>query len=188
MRRTATTSVNVIKLAVLGMSSVLLLAPTVSAEQHAGGAGQTLMATIKPVDTGQDRVADVTYGTAKFTQGSGKVDVLVQVSGVPLGGRETVESADGGPATVGFDARIVKGSDCATRGPRRDRAGGAAAAARAGQRLGDPDGLDRQGHAAADRGSAGRLQLADQQVGTRGLWRDRQQVAASSLIRGAERV
>lgn len=114
MRPTATTTVNVIKLAVLGMTSVLLLAPTVSAEQHTGGAGQTLMATIHPVDPKLDRIADTSVGTAKFTQGSGKIDVLVQVAGIPLGGREATAPADGGPATVGFDARVVKGSDCAT--------------------------------------------------------------------------
>ena len=57
---------------------------------------------------------DISIGTAKFTQGDGKVDVLVQVSGVPLGAREAEASADGGPATVGFNTHVVKGSDCAT--------------------------------------------------------------------------
>lgn len=116
MRRTATTSMALIRLAVLGTTGVLLLAPTVSAEQQGGGAGQTLMATIHSVDTSQDKVAKISYGTAKFTQGSGKVDVLVQVAGIPLGGREAELSADGGPATVGFDVHILKGSDCATVG------------------------------------------------------------------------
>jgi len=116
MRRTATTFVDMIKLAVLGTTSVLLLAPTVSAEQHGGGAGQTMMATINPVVTGLDRVGKASYGTVKFTQGSGKVDVLIQAAGVPLGGREAELAADGGPATVGFDVRIVKSSDCATAG------------------------------------------------------------------------
>jgi hypothetical protein len=117
MRRTATTILDAIKLAVLGTTSVLLLAPTVSAEQHGGGAGQaagqTLMATINPVDPGLDRVAKTSVGTVKFTQGSGKVDVLVQASGIPLGGREAEVASDGGPATVGFDTRVLKGSDCA---------------------------------------------------------------------------
>jgi hypothetical protein len=107
--------VAVIKLAVLGVTSVLFLAPSVSAEQQKAGAGQTMVATINPVDTTQDRVANkISYGTAKFTQGSGKVDVLVQAAGVPVGGREAEPSADGGPATVGFNMRIVKSSDCAT--------------------------------------------------------------------------
>ena len=86
--RTATTILDAIKLAVLGTTSVLLLAPTVSAEEHGGGAGQTLMATIHPVDAKLGRVAETSAGTVKFTQGSGKVDVLVQASGIPLGGRE----------------------------------------------------------------------------------------------------
>lgn len=117
MRRTATTILDAIKLAVLGTTSVLLLAPTVSAEQHGGGAGEaagkTLMATIHPVDAKLGRVSDTTVGTVKFTQGDGKVDVLVQASGIPLGGREADLVADGGPATVGFDTRILKGDDCA---------------------------------------------------------------------------
>jgi len=115
MRGNTTTFLAVIKLAVLGMTGVVLLAPTVSAEEHGGGAGQTLMATIHPVDTSQDKVAQkISYGTAKFTQGDGKVDVLVQAAGIPLGGREAEVASDGGPATVGFDVHLVKGSDCAT--------------------------------------------------------------------------
>lgn len=120
MRRTVTTTmaklakVASIELAVLGTTGILLLAPTVSAEQHGGGAGQTLMATINAVDPELDRVSKTSYGTAKFTQGDGKVDILVQASGVPLGGRESEVVADGGPATVGFDVYVLKGSDCAT--------------------------------------------------------------------------
>lgn len=118
MRRTATmkmaSRLASIKLAVLGTTGVLLLAPTVSAEQQGGGAGQTQMATIHAVDPELDRVSKTSYGTAKFTQGDGKVDVLVQASGIPLGGREAEIGADGGPATIGFDVYVLKGSDCAT--------------------------------------------------------------------------
>jgi len=97
------------------MTGILLLAPPVSAEQHTGGAGQTMMATINPVVVSQDKVATkINYGTVKFTQGNGKVDVLIQAAGVPLGGRETELGTDGGPATVGFNVRVVKSSDCAT--------------------------------------------------------------------------
>jgi len=113
MRRTATTKmakVSSIKLAVLGTAGVLLLAPAASADQG----GQTLMATIHAVDPQLDRVSQTSYGTAKFTQGSGKVDVLVQASGIPLGGREAEVTTDGGPATIGFDVYVLKGSDCAT--------------------------------------------------------------------------
>jgi hypothetical protein len=102
-------------LAVLGVTSVLFLASSCSAQRKPAAAGPTMMATINPVDTAQDRVASkINYGTAKFTQGSGKVNVLVQAAGVPLGGREPELSADGGPASVGFNVRIVKTADCAT--------------------------------------------------------------------------
>jgi hypothetical protein len=107
MRRTAISSFGLTTLAVLGgLTGILCLAPAASA-------GQTMMATLKPVDTEQNRVGREDYGTVKFTQGKGKVDVLVQADGVPLGGSELQQPADGGPASVGFKLRIVKSSDCA---------------------------------------------------------------------------
>lgn len=110
MRSTTTNAVNLIKLGVLGVMSVVFLAPSPSA-----AAGQTMMATINPVDTARDHVEKkVNYGTAKFTQGSGGVNVLVQAAGIPLGGREPEASGDGEPATVGFKIRIVKSADCGT--------------------------------------------------------------------------
>lgn len=110
MRSTTMTAVNLIRLGVLGVMSVVILAPSPSAV-----AGQTMMATLNPVNKAQDRVdKGVNYGTAKFTQGSSKVDVLVQAAGIPLGGREPEGSGDGEPATVGFNVRIVKSADCAT--------------------------------------------------------------------------
>jgi hypothetical protein len=110
MRRPATGSATLTILAVLGgLTSVLCLAPSAgAAKKHA------LMATINPVDTAQDRVAKrINYGTVKFSQGSGSVNVLIQASGVPIGGREMESSADGGPATIGFNVRIVKSGNCA---------------------------------------------------------------------------
>jgi hypothetical protein len=119
MRGTATTNVNLKRIAVLSTVGVLCLGPMSCAGSKkmgssAAASGPTLTATIVAVDAGLDRVAKGSFGTAKFTQGAGKVDVLVQVNGIPLGGREASAPADGGPATVPFDARVVKGSDCAT--------------------------------------------------------------------------
>lgn len=121
MRGTATTNMNLRKIAVLGTVGVLCLGPMSCAgskkmTSSMSANAPSMTATIYAVDAGLDRVAKGTYGTAKFTQGVGKVDVLVQVAGVPLGGREPNISADGGPATVPFDARVVKGTDCATVG------------------------------------------------------------------------
>jgi hypothetical protein len=115
MRRSASTAVVMTNLAVLGVTSVLFLSSSCSAQRKSASAGPAMTATINPVDTAQDRVATrINYGTARFTPGNDRVNVLVQAAGVPLGGREPELSADGGPATVGFDVRIVKAADCAT--------------------------------------------------------------------------
>lgn len=121
MRGTATTNMNLRKMAVLGTVGVLCLGPMSCAGSKktgssAAASAPSMMATIYAVDAGLDRVSKGTFGTAKFTQGAGKVDVLVQVNGIPLGGREASPASDGAPATVPFDARIVKGTDCATVG------------------------------------------------------------------------
>lgn len=120
MRGTATTNMNLKKIAVLGTVGVLCLGPMSCAGSKkmasSAASAASMIATIYAVDAGLDRVSKGTYGTAKFTQGAGRVDVLVQVAGVPLGGREASPASDGAPATVGFDARVVKGSDCATVG------------------------------------------------------------------------
>ena len=121
MRGTATTNVNVRKMAVLCTVGVLCLGPMSCAGSRkmassAAANAPSMSATIYAVDAGLDRVSKATFGTAKFTQGVGKVDVLVQVNGIPLGGREASPSSDGASATVPFDARVVKGSDCATVG------------------------------------------------------------------------
>jgi Cu/Zn superoxide dismutase len=110
---------NLRKMAVLCTVGVLCLGPmscagTKKAASSAAANAPALMATIYAVDAGLERVSKTTFGTAKFTQGVGKVDVLVQVNGVPLGGREASPASDGAPATVPFDARVVKGTDCAT--------------------------------------------------------------------------
>ncbi|MBM4245090.1 MAG: hypothetical protein FJ148_14965 [Deltaproteobacteria bacterium] len=118
MRGTPTTKMNLRKTAVLGAVGVLCLGPMSCAgtkkASSAATSAPTLMATIYAVDAGLERVSTTTFGSAKFTQGAGKVDVLVQVNGIPLGGREAGPASDGAAATVPFDARVVKGSDCAT--------------------------------------------------------------------------
>lgn len=119
MRGTATTIMNLRKMAVLCTVGVLCLGPmscagTKKAASSAAASAPALMATIYAVDAGLERVSKATFGTAKFTQGVGKVDVLVQVNGIPLGGREASPASDGASATVPFDARVVKGTDCAT--------------------------------------------------------------------------
>lgn len=121
MRGTATTNMNLRNLAVLGTVGILCLGPmscagTKKMASSAAANAPSMSATIYAVDAGLDRVSKATFGTAKFTQGVGKVDVLVQVAGIPLGGREANVAGDGGPATVPFDARVVKGTDCATVG------------------------------------------------------------------------
>ncbi|MEW6270060.1 MAG: hypothetical protein AB1689_12275 [Thermodesulfobacteriota bacterium] len=117
MRRSTTTSFPS-KLAALAATTVVLLATGAAAESHSGdagkAAGKTMMATLHPVATGTGRVDEkMSRGTAKFTQGAGKVDVLIQVNDLPLGDREAGPASDGAPATVPFDVAVVKTGDCA---------------------------------------------------------------------------
>ncbi len=114
MRRSTTTSL--VRLATLCATGALglALAGEVAAEQHEGGTAKAMTAKIHPVAADMDRVdKKVTYGTAKFTDAGDKVDVLVQVAGLPLGGREASPASDGAPATVPFQVRVVKSGDCA---------------------------------------------------------------------------
>jgi len=113
MRRTTTTSFP-IGLAARCAGILLALAATDAvAEQHGGDGGGAMVAKIHPVAVQTGRVDEkMTYGTAKFSQGSGKVDVLVQVAGVPLGGREAGPASDGAAATVPFEVRVLKTGDC----------------------------------------------------------------------------
>lgn len=119
MRRITTTSHSSL-IAVLGAAGVLLAAPAAFAEQHAGGAGKaegSMMATIHPVAEREGRVDEkMSFGTAKFSPGkdANKVDVLIQVTGVPLGEREAGPASDGAGATVPFDVSVMKSSDCVT--------------------------------------------------------------------------
>ncbi|HEY8516623.1 MAG TPA: hypothetical protein VIS07_14030 [Candidatus Binatia bacterium] len=109
MRRSTTTSIRG-KLAALAATTALLAATGAAAESPSGGG--TMVATLHPVAVEVGRVDEkATLGTAKFTQGDGKVDVLIQVNGFPLGDREAGPASDGAPATVPFDVTVVK-TDC----------------------------------------------------------------------------
>lgn len=117
MRRSTTTTFPV-RLATLCATGVLglALAGDVAAEQHESGgtAAKAMTAEIHPVAADMDRVDEkVTLGTAKFSDAGDKIDVLVQVAGLPLGGREASPAADGAPATVPFQVRVLKSGDCA---------------------------------------------------------------------------
>jgi hypothetical protein len=126
MRRTTTTSfpTGLAARCATGVLLATLVATSGAAEQHGGGAAgsgdagpkmakMAMMAKIHPVAVQAGRVDEMmTYGTAKFSQGKDKVDVLVQVAGVPLGGREAGPASDGAGATVPFEVHVLKTGDC----------------------------------------------------------------------------
>ena len=78
MRSTTTTAVDLIKLGVLGVMSVVCFAPSPSV-----AAGQTMMATINPVDTARDQVEKKVKTAEVLKQiddyfGKDKTDVAVE--------------------------------------------------------------------------------------------------------------
>lgn len=78
---------------------------------HAASAAGPLNAILRPVnrDTGALN-PDISLGTARFSQGSNKVDVLLQVNGISVGGSEEGAAADGTGNVYPRTVQIVPGT------------------------------------------------------------------------------
>jgi Cu/Zn superoxide dismutase len=92
-----------------------LLAPAAGAEDAKAKAGGPLVAVLHPVNQATGAVDEsTTLGTVKFTQGKGKVDVLVQVDGVSIAGGEGESAADGEGTYYPHGIHIHDGGSCAS--------------------------------------------------------------------------
>jgi Cu/Zn superoxide dismutase len=94
---------------VAGLAGALLLGRSAPA---AAGSG-ALIAVLHPVAQDTGKVDEsVNLGTARFTQGKDKVDVLVQVNGVSTAGSEATQGADGEGAYYKHGIHIHEGGAC----------------------------------------------------------------------------
>ncbi len=72
-----------------------------------------LVAVLRPVNSATGTVdTSVSLGTVRFTQGTGQVNVVVQVNGVSVAGLEATQSADGQGVYYPHGIHIHAGSAC----------------------------------------------------------------------------
>lgn len=147
MRGSANRSSLVLMVAAAAAASLLLAARGVWAESPK--ADGTLVAVLHPLNPATGAVdASINLGTAKFTQGNGKVDVLVQVNGVSVAGSEPEASADGSGNYYPHGIHIHEGDSC---GPAEKEgktvAGGAAGGHLDPAKTGAHKGPEGDGHA-----------------------------------------
>lgn len=92
----------------VAVGSVLLLSGTIAQAASASG---PLNAILRPVnrDTGTLN-PDISLGTARFSQGSDKVDILLQVFGISVGGNEQGAAPDGTGNNYPHTVQIVPGT------------------------------------------------------------------------------
>lgn len=120
MRRSANHTAFKLLLGVAAGGSLLLFGRGALAESHDGPkTGGPLVAVLRPVNRATGAInPDISLGSARFTQGSSKVDVLVQVNGISVAGSEEGAAADGTGNVYPRSVQIAPGTcEAAFKGP-----------------------------------------------------------------------
>ncbi|HZR81909.1 MAG TPA: superoxide dismutase family protein [Candidatus Binatia bacterium] len=118
--------------------------------KDAGNGGGQLMAVLHPVNQTTGEVDNsVDLGTARFKQGKDKVDVLIQVNGVPVAGSEPESSADGQGSYYPHGIHIHDGDACGSTKDKDDKMvpAGAAGPHFDPKKTGSHKGPEGEGHA-----------------------------------------